>query len=295
MNVLIIGHTGFLGNNLYQFLSSRGYTVTGASRTKKFDSDIFLDVTDAQTFENIKSVPDIIINCAACLPATTLFGEVFSKKCFEVNAIGALNVGNYAVKNGVQRLIHCSTLSVIAKPWPVNLSESTDTIPIGNQAVYGASKLSGEWLLQSICKSTTALTILRFSALYGPTMPWMGVICNFIDQVKRSNSIELSNGGSVYADFLFISDAVDCIERIISSKQSSIFNIASGEETSLLSLAQVVKNVVNEQATINNTFTTDAPMSRAKIDIQKFLSVSPDKKFVGLQKGIQLLYQSLHE
>lgn len=295
MKVLIIGHTGFLGSKLYQFLTAKGHEVIGASRSKKFDSDIFLDVTDAQSFENIKSTPNLIINCAACLPSPVLFSETYSKNCFEVNAIGALNIGNYAAKNAVPRLIQCSTLSVVGKPWPVDLNENASTIPVGNQAVYGSSKLSGELLLQSICKSNTELTILRFSALYGPTMPWVGVICNFIDQVKNNQRILLSNGGSVYADFLFIDDAVDCIERIVTSKQSGIFNIASGEETSLLMLAKAIRGVVNQQADISNTSSADALALRAKISIKKFLTTSPDKKFVELQKGIQLLYQSLHD
>jgi UDP-glucose 4-epimerase len=295
MKVLVFGHTGFLGSKLYQFLSASGYTVTGASRNKKFDSDIFVDVTNAQTFENIESVPDLIINCAACLPSALLFNEEYSRRCFEVNAIGALNIGNYAVKNAVPRLIHCSTLSVIAKPWPIDLSESVTTMPIGNQAVYGASKLSGELLLQSICKDSTSLAILRFSALYGPSMPWVGVICNFIDQAKKGQRIQLFNGGSVYADFLFIDDAVDCIVRISTSKETGIFNIASGEETSLITLAQAIKKVANEKAEISNQITLDAGITRAKISIQKFLKTSPNKKFVELQKGIQLLYQSLYD
>jgi len=286
MKILVIGHTGFLGRNLYSFLEAQGNYVMGASRRKLKDSDFIVDITNEKDFLLINEEPEVIVNCAAFLPGRNLFDQEYARQCFEVNAIGALNVAKYALSIQCKKVIHCSTLSVIAKPWPLNMNEEYIKLPVSNQAVYGTSKLSGETLLLSLLQNKISTTIVRISALYGPSMPWTGVMPLFIDQAYIDKCIKVSNGDSVFADFLFIDDAVECLAKLIQNHYTGIVNLASGNETSLTDLAAAVKNLVTDSDIEKSKEELSEPM-RAKVRIEKLLGLIGHHSFTNITQGLQ--------
>ncbi len=293
MKILIIGHSGFLGKNLYSILEAKGYEVIGASRRKLQESDISLDVTNENDFLAMQTNPDVIINCAAQLPSHNLFDQEYAKQCFEVNTIGALNVAKFALAVQCKKVIHCSTLSVLPKPWPLDMNEDYVQLPISSQAVYGSSKLSGEILVLALLQNKINTTIVRISALYGPGMPWVGVMPSFIDQAQNEKCIKISNGNTVFADFLFIDDAVECVSKLIHASDTGIVNLASGSEISLSVLATEISNQIEGSRIEMSQEVLTKPM-RAKVNIQRLLNLVGQQKFTsitqGLTKTIQFKY-----
>jgi len=68
--VLVLGSTGLIGHQVYYYLKSRGYNVTGMANTRQLDDKtIQVDARDEHAFiQNIKDVePDIIVNCMGAL------------------------------------------------------------------------------------------------------------------------------------------------------------------------------------------------------------------------------------
>jgi UDP-glucose 4-epimerase len=285
MKYFIIGAGGFLGNSLVNHLQQAGEQVYYSKRsvgTKDLDNAFALDITDPSQFGNIGIQPDVVINCASALPdaAQGYNDPEYLKQLFNTNMIGGANIMNWAVAERIPKVINCSTLVVVGKPWPVPLKEEDKTYPKGGHVGYSASKLSQELVMSSIAEATGVnLLHLRISALYGPGMKEAGILHKLISQAKAKESISLTNGNKVSFDFLHVDDAVKAI-LFLSEKvkwQDFVINLASGEEITLMELADVIcQQTACPQGMIRNV---DAPdfSSRAKVDItllEKYLEGS---------------------
>jgi len=68
--VLVLGATGLIGHQVYYYLKSKGYDVTGMANTRKLDDKtVQVDARGEHAFiQNIMDVgPDIIVNCMGVL------------------------------------------------------------------------------------------------------------------------------------------------------------------------------------------------------------------------------------
>lgn len=241
MKCLIFGAGGFLGSTLVKQLQEAGEEVLSVKRTTT-EGAIALDITQPEQFEAITVTPDIIINCASALPdPTKSFSDPgYLRQLYETNVIGSANIMNWAVAKGVRKVISCSTLVVVDKPWPVPLQETASTYPMGNHVGYSASKLSQELVMSSIASAQgIQLLHLRISALYGPGMKG-GILARLLEQAANKEKISLTNGNSVTLDFLHVEDAAKAICHLagLEAWSDRIINLAAGEEVSLLALAE---------------------------------------------------------
>ncbi|GAB3535592.1 NAD(P)-dependent oxidoreductase [Pontibacter brevis] len=281
MKYLVTGAGGFLGSTLVKQLREAGEEVY-AVRRKAGEGELVLDITRADDFVKLDIQPDIIINCASALPAG---GKSFSdpdylRQLFETNVIGSANLMNWAVSRKIPKLINCSTLVVVHKPWPVPLKEDENTYPTGGHVGYSASKLSQELVMSSIAEAGDVdLLHVRISALYGPGMKEGGVLTKLLKQAAAKERISLTNGNNVSFDFLHVEDAAKILYHLskMEAWPQRILNLASGEEIGLLELAETLCELMgNPKENIENI---DQPgvASRAKIEIsllEKFLEGS---------------------
>lgn len=271
MKYLVTGAGGFLGSTLVKYLQDIGEDVYAAKR-KPDGEAIELDITKAEQFDTLDVQPDIIINCASALPDPLQhFNDPsYLKHLFDTNMIGGANLMNWAVSRKVKRVLNCSTLVVVGKPWPVPLNEAANTYPKGAHVGYSASKLSQELLMSSVAEANEVdLVHLRISALYGPGMKAGGILTRLFKQAAAKENITLMNGNKVSFDFLHVNDAVKILHYI--SKRNSwsdnIINLASGEEISLLKLAEIICQMCgNPIEHIHNIDNQDV-LSRSNVDI----------------------------
>jgi nucleoside-diphosphate-sugar epimerase len=146
--------------------------------------------------------PSSVVNAAAWIPGPTRRGDDW-EPLFRVNAIGAGNVARWAAARGARRLLHCSTLAVVGRPWPVPLAEDAPTRPRGAAAGYGASKVAGEILVEAIAEGAgLSVLVARLSALYGPRMPWQGAVPAFVDAALDGRRPRVDGGRAVHVDLL---------------------------------------------------------------------------------------------
>jgi len=157
------------------------------------------------------------VNCATILPGGDYLDPEYLKNIYKTNILGTQNICNWIDKqNTIKNIINCSTLVIANKPWTIPLTEEINTYPKGKHVLYCTSKLTQELLFTTFAENKSInLAQIRFSTLYGKNMKWSGVICNFIDQVKNSNCINLTNGTKISADFLYIEDAAKIISMIL--------------------------------------------------------------------------------
>lgn len=289
MKILIIGGNGFLGNVITSLLSEMDFECYTVSRSNS-KSNYNIDISDFKDFSKLPNdFFDVLINCATILPGGDYLDNDYLEKIYKTNILGTQNICKWIDgQSSVVKIINCSTLVVVAKPWPVNLMEEEFTYPIGNHVLYSASKLTQELLFKTFASSKKIiLSQIRFSALYGETMEWSGIICNLIDQAKKNKKIILKNASKVNADFLHVEDAAKIILATIESNFNGILNAASGNEVSILELANIIAGNFVETVEIETSEEEDFQENRASICLDKLNRIIDTSLFINLSDGIQ--------
>jgi len=154
MKIIIIGANGQLGNDIIGVLKeTQTYEVIGLTH-----SDI--EITNIDCVRNIfrQLKPEIIVNTAAL--SDVLECEKNPRKAFSVNSIGTKNIADISLTIN-SLIIHISTDYVFDGLKNEPYLEKDCPNPLN---VYGNSKLSGEYFVNSINKK---YYIIRVSGIYG--------------------------------------------------------------------------------------------------------------------------------
>ncbi len=151
MRVLLIGYRGQLGSDLRKAFQNEELTLSTQER---------LRVEDAAQVDTMvtETRPDVILNCSAFHRVDDCEG--CAERAFAVNVFGVRNLALAAARAG-SVLVHFSTDYVFDGPGRTPYVETDLPCP---KCVYGVSKLSGEFLLQSLWPKHF---IFRVSGLYG--------------------------------------------------------------------------------------------------------------------------------
>jgi UDP-glucose 4-epimerase len=147
MKILITGAGGNLGRVLAPALNERGYTPILMDYRKIDTPFSFIqgDITDSKMVEKAVQGVDVIVHAAALhgihLPKYT------DSQFWDLNVTGTHNLYQAAVKNGVSKVIFCSTMGVYGKSIQSD-SDSylsvTEDFSLEPQDIYGLSKKIGE-------------------------------------------------------------------------------------------------------------------------------------------------------
>ena len=169
MHILVTGATGFTGANLVRRLLKLGHDVTMLD-LKESDISRELEalsakmivgtVTDPDLVERASQGQEIIFHLAAA------FRQINAPPSHyvQVNVEGTRNVLMAAERNGVRKVVHCSTSGVHGGGTLPRNEES----PIGPGDIYQKTKLAGEEVCQEFIARGLDVTIIRPTSEYGP-------------------------------------------------------------------------------------------------------------------------------
>ncbi len=172
---------------------------------------------------------------------------------FEVLGEGAFNVFEQAVEAGVSKVVAASTASVygMAQQFPT----SEEHHPYGNRTLYGALKVLNEGLLRTFHESNGLdYVALRYFNVYGPRMDVHGVytevMIRWIHRIRDGLAPVVFGSGEQSMDFVFVEDIARA--NLLAAKSNisdEVFNVASGTETTLLELAQLLLEIMGSDLT----------------------------------------------
>lgn len=139
-------------------------------------------------------------------------------------------------------------------------SGAIESIPTAESAtpspasIYAATKYAQEDLIRIAGDSLNiGVAILRFQNVYGAGQslnnPYTGILSIFSTRIRRGLSLPIFEDGAESRDFVHVSDVVQAITLALenTSANGGIFNVGSGEPTSVLQIANLLVDVFGGQ------------------------------------------------
>jgi UDP-glucose 4-epimerase len=203
------------------------------------------DIRDAGLVDRLTTGADGVFHLAAiritqCAEEPRLANDVL------VN--GTFTVVEAAAAQGVRKVVASSSASVygLAESFPT----AEDHHPYANDTIYGAAKVYNEGLLRSF-KAMRDLdyVALRYFNVYGPRMDVHGVytevLVRWMERIVDGEPPLIFGDGAQTMDFVFTEDIARAnLLAMQSPLTDRVFNVASGEETSLRGLADALLTVM---------------------------------------------------
>jgi UDP-glucose 4-epimerase len=209
------------------------------------------DICDRELVRRLTDGVDVVFHLAA-LRITQCAEE--PRLALEVLVDGTYNVFEAAIEAGVRRVVASSSASVygLAEEFPTSESHH----PYANDTIYGASKAFNEGLLRSMhSMSGLDYVALRYFNVYGPRMDVHGlyteVLVRWMERIDAGQPPLILGTGQQTMDFVYIGDvARSNMLAAQSDVTDAVFNVASGTETSLLELAEMLLSVMGSDLSV---------------------------------------------
>lgn len=262
-SVLVLGHTGFLGNALYKRLKGLGINCSGASLTNGFD------IRQSGALDQLIETNNcnVVINCAAKVGGIE-YGRRNPAVIFRDNLQMTLSIlesaSKYRVKliNPISNCAYPKDLQVFKEEnfWDGSLDESV--------LVYGSLRKIGWVGAWAYAKEFHLNSInLVFPNMYGPgdhldpvRAHALGALVYRILQAKFEEKPHFTvwGSGKPVREWMYVEDAVDALILAIDTELSvDIINIGTGKGISIRELSQEIARQIDYSGEIR--FDIDKP------------------------------------
>ncbi|NQS99806.1 MAG: GDP-mannose 4,6-dehydratase [Candidatus Omnitrophica bacterium] len=268
MKILITGVAGFIGAHLAERLIKQGHQVLGLDILLRDNRENIANLESAANFDFFegsildqalleKLIPqcEVVYHLAAAVGVEHIIGDIL--KVISVNVEGTKLVAALAYKYK-KKLIFTSTSEIYGKSPQAPFKEDDNRL-LGpttvDRWVYSSTKALGEYILIGYRRQGLAMSIVRFFNAYGPKLDIEGsgrVISRFIVQALANKQITIIGDGKQSRCFTYVDDVLDGLIKCAETKAADgeIFNIGRTEETSILDLAQLIKEATGSQSEI---------------------------------------------
>jgi len=235
-----VGHIDVVDN----FTRGRRSNLAPALATGRVDL-VEGDIRDRELMHELSRGKNVVFHEAAI--RITQCAED-PRLALQVLVDGTFNVYEAAADQKVGKLITASSASVygLAQTFPTPESQH----PYDNDTIYGAAKTFNEGLLRSFrAMRGIDYVALRYFNVYGPRMDVHGlyteVLVRWMERIAAGRSPLIFGDGKQTMDFISVPDIARA--NVLAARSDVVegtYNIARGEETSLLELAQALLRVM---------------------------------------------------
>ncbi|KFF60162.1 NAD-dependent epimerase [Cryobacterium sp. MLB-32] len=251
------------------------------------------DIRDRDLVHDVTKGKDLVFHQAA-IRITQCAEE--PRLALEVLVDGTFNVYEAAQQHGVSKVIAASSASVygMAEHFPIDERHHHHN----NDTFYGAAKSFNEGMMRSFrAMYGTDYVLLRYFNVYGPRMDVHGlyteVLVRWMERIADGKSPLIFGDGTQTMDFVYTTDIARAnVLAAASDVREGVYNVARGEETSLLELAQALLRVMG--STVDVEHGPDRPVNGVVRRLADIDAARRDLGFVAetsLEDGLEQLVQ----
>lgn len=299
--ILITGIAGFIGSSLAAAALEQGAQVCG------------IDDLSAGKLENLESFRDridfrhaSILDDAAVRDACRGVDYVFHEAAVasvprsvedplgtnDINLRGTLLVLEAARAAGVKRLMYAASSAAYGNGPELPKRESMLPEPV---SPYAVQKVAGEHYLASYTRTFGLETVsLRYFNIFGPrqdpSSQYSGVLARFISLMMRGETPTIFGDGQTSRDFTYIDNVVSAnllAAKAPSSIAGSVFNVATGQRTTLLQAYECIKRITGYTGEINFKPERTGDVQHSLADISRSQAMLGYEVIAGLDYGLE--------
>lgn len=187
------------------------------------------------------------------------------------------------------RLIFASSPEVYGNPVKLPMDEEH---PMHPRSFYAVTKLAAEKHCMALFEwYGYPVNVIRNFNTYGENQNVWGysaVIPAFIENAINGNPLKIQGDGKNTRDFLYVKDAVDAYDQLISRDDlnGEIFNIGTGKQTSVLEIAHLIKSLTKSDSKVIYVEPRKGDLVALQADISKIKNKLGWKPEHSLQEGL---------
>ncbi|MDP6184058.1 MAG: NAD-dependent epimerase/dehydratase family protein [Gammaproteobacteria bacterium] len=276
--ILVVGGAGFVGSNLVltlleqkpreilivdNFLSSDIGNVPVDPRVKL----IFGSITDDAILRELSEDLDFVFHLACYHGNQSSIHDPLADH--ENNTLTSLKLFDRLKDNhNLKKVVYAAAGCAVAEKTFDGATATTEDAPVSlyHDSPYSISKLIGE-LYGNYYWQRHGMPIVkaRFQNVYGPGevlgagrwrgtphTVWRNVTPTFIWKALNHEALPLDNGGNASRDFIFVEDIARGLMACAQfGKAGDAYNLASGVETNILDLAEMINEVAGNPTPVD--------------------------------------------
>jgi len=192
----------------------------------------------------------------------------------------------------VPRIVFISSCSDCGDPAQLPVTEKTPPNPL---SPYAESKLLGEqYTLDASKRGKIETVVLRIFNVYGPRQisnDYSGVITRFMECCLENKPLTIYGDGSQTRDFVNVADVARAVVASINSAHSGeIFNVGSGEASTINTLAKTIIALSNREIGIQYENERLGDIKHSYADVSKAREMLGFEVSVSLHEGLLRLF-----
>jgi UDP-glucose 4-epimerase len=210
------------------------------------------------------------------------------RECIDVLVAGTFNVFEAAAEAGVKKVIYASSASIYG---PADVFPTDERHhPYNNRTLYGAAKLMNEGIGCHFFDHKGLRSIgLRYFNVYGPRMDVTGayteVFVRWLECIDKGERPHIYGDGSTTMDVVYVGDVARAnILAAQSDQDFGSYNVAGGNETSLLDLWRAMQNLTGAHH-LEPEF---HPARKVNLAARRLADISRVRKDLGFEAAVPL-------
>jgi UDP-glucose 4-epimerase len=299
-SVIVTGGAGFIGSHVAEALLAQGYEVVvvddlSAGSAAKAPTDaklVEVDIVDRPALQRVfdEVQPAAVYHLAAQASVTASVADPL-RDC-AVNVQGTLNVVDLATKLGASVSFTSTGGALYGDGVAMPTGEETIPAPL---APYGASKLAGEAYVKTWSLfSGVPHAVCRLGNVYGPRQSphgEAGVVAIFSEHLHSGRTPKMFGHGTPTRDYIYVGDVVSAL--IAANGKQGTFNIATGVETDVATLWQVLRDEAGVEIEPELFDLRTGELKRSCLDCSRAERELGWKAAVSIDEGLRRTYAAL--
>jgi len=295
-NILVTGGAGFIGSHVAAAYVADGHRVvvvdnlaTG-SRDRVPEGAAFVedDITSMDLAALLRKEEIGVVNhhAAQIDLRASVKDPVWDAR---INVIGSVRVFEACLAAGTRRVFFSSTGGAIyGEPEGERADETHPTNPV---SPYGVAKLSVEKYLHFYRVEHGFQTVVfRYANVYGPGQSGKGeagVVAIFAEKMLKGEAPRIHGDGDQTRDYVFVRDCVEANRRALSIRESGVWNVGTGVETSVNRIEALVLRSIPEAPSAVHDAPPNGEQRRSVLDGRKLLRDFGIPAYTPLEEGLQ--------